>query len=116
MDSGDEKTQDTSDVSERRHSSSDPVNLSLGCREREDDSNDGHIDVETIGNAPSKVSLSPHLLFIYFTYVWREPVASLIIDAFSEFDTSTPTRTIPIEAESFISSSGYRNVETTTRS
>lgn len=55
-DSGDEKTQDTSDVSERRQSSSDPVNLSLGCREREDDSNDGHIDVETIGNAPSKVS------------------------------------------------------------
>lgn len=56
-DSGDEKIQDTSDVSERRHSSSDPVNLSLGCREREDDSNDGHIDVETIGNAPSKVCL-----------------------------------------------------------
>lgn len=45
-----------SDGSVRRHSSSDPVNLSLGCREREDDSNDGHIDVETIGNAPSKVS------------------------------------------------------------
>lgn len=58
VDSGDEKIQDTSDVSERRHSSSDPVNLSLGCREREDDSNDGHIDVETIGNAPSKVCLS----------------------------------------------------------
>lgn len=57
VDSGDEKVQDTSDVSERRHSSSDPVNLSLGCREREDDSNDGHIDVETIGNAPSKVCL-----------------------------------------------------------
>lgn len=40
----------------RRSSSSDPVNLSLGMRDREDDSNDGHIDVETIGNAPSKVS------------------------------------------------------------
>lgn len=44
-------------ISERRRSSSsDPVNLSLGMRDREDDSNDGHIDVETIGNAPSKVS------------------------------------------------------------
>lgn len=63
-DSSDEKTQDTSDVSERRHSSSDPVNLSLGCRDREDDSNDGHIDVETIGNAPSKVSYFTLLLKI----------------------------------------------------
>ncbi|XP_055310458.1 transcription factor Ken 1 isoform X2 [Sitodiplosis mosellana] len=63
QDSGDEeKTQDTSDVSERRHSSSDPVNLSLGCREREDDSNDGHIDVETIGNAPSKSLIPARLL------------------------------------------------------
>lgn len=45
------------DVGERRRSSSDPVNLSLGYRERDDDdSTDGHIDVETIGNAPSKVS------------------------------------------------------------
>lgn len=51
--SNNEKAQD---VSERRCSSSDPVNLSLGYRERDDDSNDGHIDVETIGNAPSKVS------------------------------------------------------------
>lgn len=42
-------------VGERRRSSSDPVNLSLGLRDRDDDSNDGHIDVETIGNAPSKV-------------------------------------------------------------
>lgn len=41
--------------SERRRSSSDPVNLSLGLRDRDDDSNDGHIDVETIGSAPSKV-------------------------------------------------------------
>lgn len=40
----------------RRSSSSDPVNLSLGMRDRDEDSNDGHIDVETIGNAPSKVS------------------------------------------------------------
>lgn len=51
--SNDDKAQD---VGERRRSSSDPVNLSLGYRERDDDdSNDGHIDVETIGNAPSKV-------------------------------------------------------------
>lgn len=57
--SGDENKQDMDDVAERRRSSSDPVNLSLGYRERDDDSNDGHIDVETIGNAPSKpVSLS----------------------------------------------------------
>lgn len=52
--SNDEKAQD---IGERRRSSSDPVNLSLGYRERDEDSNDGHIDVETIGNAPSKVSL-----------------------------------------------------------
>lgn len=44
------------DIGERRRSSSDPVNLSLGFRDRDDESNDGHIDVETIGNAPSKVS------------------------------------------------------------
>lgn len=57
--SGEENKQDIDDVAERRRSSSDPVNLSLGYRERDDDSNDGHIDVETIGNAPSKpVSLS----------------------------------------------------------
>lgn len=43
-------------ASTRRRSSSDPVNLSLGYRERDEDSNDGHIDIETIGNAPSKVS------------------------------------------------------------
>lgn len=43
-------------VGERRRSSSVPVNLSLGCRDRDDESNDAHIDVETIGNAPSKVS------------------------------------------------------------
>lgn len=54
--SGDENKQDIDDVAERRRSSSDPVNLSLGYRERDEDSNDGHIDVETIGNAPSKVS------------------------------------------------------------
>lgn len=53
--SNNEKAQD---VDERRCSSSDPVNLSLGYRERDEDSNDGHIDVETIGNAPSKVSFS----------------------------------------------------------
>lgn len=45
-------------IGERRRSSSDPVNLSIGNRDRQhdDDSNEGHIDVETIGNAPSKVS------------------------------------------------------------
>lgn len=42
-------------IGERRRSSSDPVNLSLGMRDRDDDSNDGHIDVETIGTAPNKV-------------------------------------------------------------
>lgn len=47
------------DIGERRRSSSDPVNLSLGFRDRDDESNDGHIDVETIGNAPSKVSIGP---------------------------------------------------------
>lgn len=51
----------------RRSSSSDPVNLSLGMRDRivvdaalvtaGEDSNDGHIDVETIGTAPRKVCL-----------------------------------------------------------
>lgn len=57
--SSDDKAQD---VGERRRSSSDPVNLSLGYRERDDDdSNDGHIDVETIGNAPSKVRMSMHI-------------------------------------------------------
>lgn len=55
--SSDEKIHDAADITERRGSESDPVNLSLGYRERhDDDSNDGHIDVETIGNAPSKVS------------------------------------------------------------
>lgn len=38
----------------RRRSSSDPVNLSLG---RQDDSDDTHIDVETIGSAPNKVRI-----------------------------------------------------------
>lgn len=49
------------DVGERRRSSSDPVNLSLGFRDRDEESNDGHIDVETIGTAPSKVSVIGHL-------------------------------------------------------
>lgn len=40
--------------SNRRRSSSDPVNLSI-CRQ-DQDSDDGHVDVETIANAPSKVS------------------------------------------------------------
>lgn len=42
-------------IGERRRSSSDPVNLSLGLRDRDEDSNEDHIDVESIGNAPSKV-------------------------------------------------------------
>lgn len=37
----------------RRRSSSDPVNLSLGSRG--EDSEDAHIDVESVGSAPSKV-------------------------------------------------------------
>lgn len=55
----DSNEQKARDIGERRRSSSDPVNLSLGFRDRDDDeeSNDGHIDVETIGTAPSKVSI-----------------------------------------------------------
>lgn len=49
------------DIGERRRSSSDPVNLSLGLRDRDEESNDGHIDVETIGTAPSKVSTVPNM-------------------------------------------------------
>ncbi|GAB0087689.1 Transcription factor Ken [Sergentomyia squamirostris] len=45
----------------RRRSSSDPVNLSLGTRQ--DDSDDGgHVDVETIANAPSKSLIPSRLL------------------------------------------------------
>uniref|UniRef100_A0A6B2EHD3 Putative transcription factor ken 1 n=1 Tax=Phlebotomus kandelakii TaxID=1109342 RepID=A0A6B2EHD3_9DIPT len=45
----------------RRRSSSDPVNLSLGTRQ--DDSDDGgHVDVETIANAPSKSLMPSRLL------------------------------------------------------
>lgn len=40
------------------------MNLSLGYRDRDDESNDAHIDVETIGNAPSKVSVTFVHLFL----------------------------------------------------
>lgn len=44
-------------ASRRRHSSSsDPVNLSIGHKHQQDDSDDANIDVETISNAPTKVS------------------------------------------------------------
>ncbi|XP_037915766.1 transcription factor Ken 1 [Hermetia illucens] len=43
-------------VERRRSSSSDPVNLSLGLRDRgEEDSNDGHIDVESIAPSRNKI-------------------------------------------------------------
>lgn len=42
-------------ASSHRRSSSDPVNLSL-VKSHGEDSDDGNIDVETIGNAPPKVS------------------------------------------------------------
>jgi hypothetical protein len=41
----------------RNSSSSDPVNLSIGHKHQQDcDSDDANIDVETISNAPTKVS------------------------------------------------------------
>ena len=44
-------------ITRRRHSSSsDPVNLSIGHKHQPDDSDDANIDVETISNAPTKVS------------------------------------------------------------
>jgi hypothetical protein len=44
-------------ITRRRHSSSsDPVNLSIGHKHQQDDSDDANIDVETISNAPTKVS------------------------------------------------------------
>lgn len=44
-------------LARRRHSSSsDPVNLSIGHKHQQDDSDDANIDVETISNAPTKVS------------------------------------------------------------
>lgn len=43
-------------ITRRRHSSSsDPVNLSIGHKHQQDDSDDANIDVETISNAPTKV-------------------------------------------------------------
>jgi hypothetical protein len=46
-------------LTRRRHSSSsDPVNLSIGNKQQnQDDSDDANIDVETISNAPTKVSI-----------------------------------------------------------
>lgn len=56
LENGSDEEQDdkyeSDQIGERRRSSSDPVNLSLGFRDRDEDSNDGHIDVESIGNAP----------------------------------------------------------------
>lgn len=46
----------------RNSSSSDPVNLSIGKQHHQDDSDDANIDVETISNAPTKVSLKLNIL------------------------------------------------------
>lgn len=54
-DCDDDELERRTSASSRRRSSSDPVNLSI-CRDQ--DSDDGHVDVETIANAPSKVSRS----------------------------------------------------------
>ena len=61
-------------ITRRRHSSSsDPVNLSIGNKpqHQQDDSDDANIDVETISNAPTKVSIKIpfiELLLILYTY------------------------------------------------
>lgn len=51
----------------RYSSSSDPVNLSIGHKQQnqQDDSDDANIDVETISNAPTKVNISIYKLFIF---------------------------------------------------
>ncbi|XP_059622381.1 transcription factor Ken 1 isoform X2 [Phlebotomus argentipes] len=61
--SGDEggDREDEKSISGRRRSSSDPVNLSLGTRQ-EDSDDGGHVDVETIANAPSKSLIPSRLL------------------------------------------------------
>jgi hypothetical protein len=57
-------------INRRRHSSSsDPVNLSIGkanCSGHQDDSDDANIDVETISNAPTKVSITPFIFCKHF--------------------------------------------------
>lgn len=61
-------------MSRRRHSSSsDPVNLSIERKQhsQQDDSDDANIDVETISNAPTKVSFTfaaTHCSFLNFIY------------------------------------------------
>lgn len=64
----------------RYSSSSDPVNLSIGHKHQsqQDDSDDANIDVETISNAPTKVSHA--LMFYYFYHVL---VFILVVDACS---------------------------------
>ncbi|XP_055706201.1 transcription factor Ken 1 isoform X1 [Phlebotomus papatasi] len=58
---GDREDEKFDAIGGRRRSSSDPVNLSLGTRQ--DDSDDGgHVDVETIANAPSKSLIPSRLL------------------------------------------------------
>lgn len=55
-------------ITRRRHSSSsDPVNLSIGnkTQSQQDDSDDANIDVETISNAPTKVSFLNFLKFSF---------------------------------------------------
>lgn len=53
-------------IRRRRRSSSDPVNLSINVRGSEDSDGDAHIDVESIGTAPSKVSLYNQSVHIFF--------------------------------------------------
>lgn len=62
-DCDDDEEERRTTASSRRRSSSDPVNLSI-CKDQ--DSDDGHVDVETIANAPSKVSRCKHSVQSYF--------------------------------------------------
>jgi hypothetical protein len=54
-----------SSVRRRHSSSSDPVNLSISHKHQhlQDDSDDANIDVETISNAPTKVSFAQSIVF-----------------------------------------------------
>lgn len=114
--SSDEKIHDAADITERRRSESDPVNLSLGYRERHDeDSNDGHIDVETIGNAPSKVSSEPDCTRPATAARDRNRYSSKRIRILTELDTGPFAGTVPIQTQSIIPSTRCRYAETTAR-
>lgn len=56
-------------ITRRRHSSSsDPVNLSIGNKQQsqQEDSDEANIDVETISNAPTKVSCPEYIFESFF--------------------------------------------------